>query len=675
MPLRAALLALAVVVLPAGSATAATVPTALVVFVPSASPPTGAGFSAALMSGTQGSCPPAQLALDAGAGSRVGCDEYDTPLPAMSVVAAGGPSHVTGWSAAAARARAAPQLLIPGLLAQLAGGAAYAGPRYGPHLGALLAADRRGRIAAVSLVATGRVVAAARALLDSHRLVVADLPGGPAGHAQLAALAAMRRSSELLVAIQRPANGEGTALLFAAIAGLPGGGGHELTSATTSQRGMVAATDLAPTILAHLGLPVPAAMLGRPIAADGALSVSSLEALESRLRAIPGRRPAALAVLLGACALMLALAGLAAGTRGRAWALRVAALALLWLPVSSLVPAALELAAESEYAMLATLSIALAVVSDRLIPWPRAPVAPAVVTVVALAIDALAGTELLLRALPGPDPLGGVRFHGIGNELKSVLAVMVLVAVAAAVYPSRTGRRPAAVMAGAGVVLAAVEGSAKVGAGVGGTVLVAFGFAVATAVLLGGAPTRRRLAAALLAPAVALAALAGLDLLTAGGTGHLTGSVLHARSTTDLWHVLVRRYTGAWRELADGPMVIATAVALLGCLLAVARPARVLGSLASDPAWTAALFGGVAAGVCGSLVEDSGPLLLLVAVFTLACVGVYARGRPSSEQLALADLRHVEAERRVALEHLEDPVAVTQLALVLNAHQDAPLAP
>jgi hypothetical protein len=39
--------------------------------------------------------------------------------------------------------------------------------------------------------------------------------------------------------------------------------------------------------------------------------------------------------------------------------------------------------------------------------------------------------------------------------------------------------------------------------------------------------------------------------------------------------------------------------------------------------WLAALTGGLAAGLIGALVEDSGPVLLVVAVFVLGCVVSY----------------------------------------------------
>ena len=73
-----------------------------------------------------------------------------------------------------------------------------------------------------------------------------------------------------------------------------------------------------------------------------------------------------------------------------------------------------------------------------------------------------------------------MRFYGIGNELKSGLAVLVFAAVAAALYPAVRARRAATTMALSGIVLAVIEGSARIGAGVGGVILVSAGTAVAT---------------------------------------------------------------------------------------------------------------------------------------------------------------------------------------------------
>ncbi len=283
-----------------------------------------------------------------------------------------------------------------------------------------------------------------------------------------------------------------------------GGGDTELTSQTTNERGLIASVDIAPTILRHLRLPIPADMRGDPIRTDGPLHSASLRALMARLHVIGPRRLRALGWLLTAWLLLLL--ACAARPRARAWAMRTGALGVLWAPVAVLIPAALEPSAAVEYLTIALACLALGALTDLLLPWPRAPLAPAIVAVVALAADALAGTQLLMRSLLGPDPILGARFYGIGNELKSGLAVLVLAAVAATLYPAVRGRRAACAMAGAGILLAVVEGSARIGAGVGGVILLSAGTAVATVMLLPGALTRRRALIVLIAPVLALVA-------------------------------------------------------------------------------------------------------------------------------------------------------------------------
>ena len=160
-------------------------------------------------------------------------------------------------------------------------------------------------------------------------------------------------------------------------------------------------------------------------------------------------------------------------------------------------------------------------------------------------------------------------------------------------------------------------------------ILVSAGFAVATVLLLEGAGTRRRALIVLIAPVAGLAALAALDLATAHGSGHYTGSILHARSAGELRDVIVRRYTAAWGELHNHAMPVATGLALLGVAFGLRRRERLLAPVAQDPVWQAAFAGGLTAGVVGALVEDSGPVLLVVAVFALGALATYLWGRPS----------------------------------------------
>jgi hypothetical protein len=475
------------------------------------------------------------------------------------------------------------------------------------------------------------------------RLATVELGSGPTDLERLRALVAARAPGELIVVLQRARRASGHELLWSATAGL-GAGGHTLTSRTTEQRGLIAAVDVAPTLLGHLRLPIPATMHGRQIRPDGALDGGWLRSLKARLEVVYPRRLPALGCLLAACALLALLAwvmptsarapGAHAVDRRRARlrrAIRVGALALLFAPVAMLIPAALEPSAGVEYALIAAASLALGTLTDAFVPWPRAPIAPALAAVLAFSVDALAGTQLLIRSLLGPNPAYGSRFYGIGNELKAALAVLVFAAVAAALYRSRRSWRAATTMACAGALLAVVEGSARIGAGVGGVILVCAGTAVATLLLL---PERvrpsRALAAVVAAPLLGLVLLAGLDLATAHGSGHFTGSVLHAGSLSELAELIARRYEAAWEEAGNGLMPLATALALLLAVAGVRHRERLLAPVAADPAWLAALAGALTAGLVGTLSEDSGPVLLVSAVAALACAIAYLWGSPEA---------------------------------------------
>jgi hypothetical protein len=612
---------------------------ALLVFVPAGESQLAgvSGLSVGIMSAGQGHYSPAQLALDISQGARVATSSYPHPTPPrLTLGQLGASGLIEGWKAARRRAEQAPQLLRPGLLAsEIQGGAGYvgvSGSASGGDADSLVAAGRSGRIAAVSLGSASTLAVRVETLARRKLLVVADLPGGAQGDADLRALSAGRAPGELLIVVQRVAEGQGGELLWTAVGGLAGGTGRELSSQSTNERGLVASFDLAPTILRHVGAPIPADVRGKPIVTDGSLRSASLRSLMARLRVIAGRRLKALGFLLVAWLALLALP-IRWWPRSRAWAMRCGALGVLWAPVTTLLTAALEPRAAIEYATIALACVLLGALTDALVPWPRAALAPAIVTVIALVVDELAGTQLLMRSLLGPDPALGARFYGIGNELKSGLAVLVLAAVAGALYPAVRGARAAGVVAVAGVVLAAVEGSARIGAGVGGVILVCFGFAVPAAMLAPGALTRRRALTVLISPVAGLVALAAIDLATAHGGGHFTGSVLDARSPTDVRDLIVRRYGASWDELRDDAMPVATALALIAAAFGVRRRAQLLAPVGSDPGWLAAFAGGLAAGVVGSLVEDSGPVLLVVAVFALGCVLSYLWAGP-------APLRH-----------------------------------
>lgn len=614
-----------------------------------------------LMSSTQGTYRRHQALLDMTAGTRTSAAAYALQrVPRFALAKrADGRDFVTDWTTARQRADSALADIRPGLLASsIPGGAAFVGLRSRPGVDGVVAADREGDIASVSLGASADEPQRVRAALRRHRFVVASLATGARGEHALDALIAQRRSSDLLIVVesppQRPAQ-----LLPVGVAGL--GSSGAITSTTTRLRGLVAGIDVPATVLGHLGIAAPS-IKGQRIRSGGARNLDELVALEARLRVVAGRRVPTLLALLLCWAGLILLLGLIADRRGVRAGMRIGGLAVLWVPPLLLLTAALEPGRAGELTGLAGGAMVLGALTDRLVRFPRAPAVPAAATLVVYALDLAAGSPLIIRSLLGVNPRSGARFYGVGNELEAVLSVVVLVGVGALLSGRRSSYGAAGAFAGVGVVLAAVVGAGSLGADVGGVLTVAAGTAVATILMLPGALTRQRLALAVLTPAAALVALAALDLATAGN-GHFSRTILDARGGQDLWDVAERRSTLAWNVLSTGTMPFLAGVALLAGAYALRFRERIYRPLDGSPAWTAALTGAFTGVLAGSLVNDSGPVLLVFGTFVLATTTVYVRGAPERR-------RSVPA----AVERTRGP-AVRAYAEPRRATSSSPIAP
>jgi hypothetical protein len=334
----------------------------------------------------------------------------------------------------------------------------------------------------------------------------------------------------------------------------------------------------------------------------------------------PRRVPAALAVLV-----TLALAWAFAGAR-------VGALTLLWAPTTALAAAALGTPSLAvELAVVGPGSAMLAWLTDRMLPWPRGLAAPALIGVAAHALDLVLGSDLIVRSLLGPDPSRGARFYGIGNELEAILPVLALLGVAA-LAPRRPAAAFVAVMAALGVVV----GAGRLGADVGGVVTVGVAGAVAVLWCRPGRPSRRAAALAAAVPVAALAALAAIDLATNADT-HFSRTILGADSLQDVARTIGHRYELAWDALLRGLMPLATVAAVAAVAWAVRRRRALYAPVAHLPAWRAALAGSLAGAVAGTLSNDSGPVLLVLAVVVLAAVTAYVRTGATRTEAVLPD--------------------------------------
>jgi hypothetical protein len=605
-----------------------------------------AQLSIGLVSATQGRFTPEQAVLDISAGSRTSQAVYEPKSPPdLELIPAGnGGGFIFGWSRARERADTALADIRPGLLAsQIPGGAAFAGVRSRRNLEAVVAADRDGDIAALSLGTSASLAQRVGRLLERHRFVVAGLPTADKGDAVLDELLRDRRPEDLLIVMQTPPRASVPQLLPAGAVLADAGAVGLLASPTTRLDGIVAAIDLPVTILRGLDLKVPAGVKGQLIHVDATRDAAGLRTLEARLRVVSGRRAPTIFALLFTWAALILARGVLSDRRGVSAGLRIGGLAMLWVLPVLLFTGWLAPGRLAEVVTIVAGCFGLAVLCDRFVRWPRAPLVPAAVAVVAYGADLAFGSQLIIRSLLGVNPRSGSRFYGLGNELESTLVVLLLVGLAAALMrradiegppapfgagPGRS-RRAAAIVATAGLVASVFVGAGQLGADVGGVITFGAGIAVMTVLLLPGRLSRWVIGLALLTPVAAIAGLAALDLAT-GGDGHFTRTILQADGPGALWDVVVRRYTLAFNVLMSGAMPFIAILTILSIVYATRYRERIFAPLRGSPVWRAALVGGLTASIVGTLFNDSGPILLVFGTFVLACVTAYLRAGPRS---------------------------------------------
>ncbi len=514
-----------------------------------------AGLSPGLMSAGLGSVPAEQTYLDLTQGNRVFDSLYDSDLP-TSPVSLNRPLHNRRLLE---RARSAPAEIEPGLLAS-----------------SLTAAGRSFAVGAVALPQLHRLV---------HRL----------------------RGPDMLIALERPPPARNGALAI----GIAGRGfDGNLTSDSTRLDGYVLTTDVAPTILRRLGVPIPAAMSGQPIRAEGSVDPAAVTELGDRMGVISERRGPVIGLSLLA---WLLAAGLVIAVTRRAAArvaLRVAGFAVVYLPLVLLVGAAVELGEGREMLLVMLGAPALAALTLAGLPGYRGLAVASALTVLAYAVDVVAGSPLTALSLLGPNPGLGVRFYGIGNELEALLAVLVVAGTGAGLAgfaPSLPPRRGAVAFLAAGIVAALVFAAGRAGADVGAAIVLPLGAAVAAAVL---AARNRRSALLVAALPVAVLAVLALGDLVSGANAHLTRSVLDAGGLGDLGDVAERRLQLSAHSFARPVVFVFLPLIAALTVLALAKRELLRAWLVGRPAMRAGLLGAVAATVVGTLANDSGALLL-----------------------------------------------------------------
>lgn len=555
------------------------------------------------MSAGLGSVPAGQTYLDITQGNRVFDSLYSGDLPPED------DCRPPFWQAVVKRADSAPADIVPGLLAstlEAAGVSVRVGSEAPCAFSAIAPRPKPGASAGQPGRAAGGY---ARGTLEVRASSVA----------QLRSLAGGLNGDDLLIAIERPPPGTDRALAI----GIAGQGfAGNLTSDSTRARGYVLSTDVAPTILQRLGLGVPSEMSGEPIRAEGSVDAEAVASLGARMALVPQRRGPVIG--LGLLAWLLGLAMLIVVTRGRAarFGVRLAGLSIVYLPLLLLLGAALEPSRGVEQLLAIGGAPLLGAITQKALGGYRALAVASALTVLAYAADVIAGSPLTTLSLLGPNPILGVRFYGIGNELEAILGVLVVAGTGAALTgfaPRQSASTCAVLFLVAGLSLGLVFASGRFGADVGAAIVLPLGGGAAA--YLVAARSRRRALLAVAAPLAALALLAFADLVS-GANAHLTRSVLDAGGLSDLANVAQRRLQLSAHSFVRPFVLVFMPLAVAGAALAVAGRNSIAAWLRGRPAMRAGLGGALAATLLGTLANDSGAIVLLIgAVYLLVFTG------------------------------------------------------
>lgn len=417
--------------------------------------------------------------------------------------------------------------------------------------------------------------------------------------------------------------------LHVALAAGPSFAPGALTSASTRRPPYVQLVDVAPTVLAGLGLPQPPSMDGQPWQSTGpAPTVAELADLDTR--AVEAR---AATVPFFVILLAVLLLGWAAAAARRSWgAAEVVGLAGVAALGGSLL-AGLAPWWRAPLPLPALLGVtagvaAVVVVGCRRVPGTVGPAGAVCGLLAALfVVDLLTGGYLQLDSPAGYSALVAGRFAGLGNVGFGMYAGAVLLALAAA-----THRRPAGpvrvVVAVGGAVAVLVLGAPPFGSDVGGVLALVPALALLALLRTGARVSALRLLGAGLAGALLMSAFALADFARdpADRThlGRFVQQIVDGTAGT-----VLRRKAEAVVDLLFANPVTATLPVVVGVavLLVVRPPAPLRRAFAAAPAWRHGLLAVGAASVVGFASNDSGPAIpaLAIAVAAPATVAVMAR--------------------------------------------------
>lgn len=446
----------------------------------------------------------------------------------------------------------------------------------------------------------------------------------------------------------------------------PGYDGGWLTATSTRHPGLVQLTDLAPTVLAAVGLAVPDSMVGSVMETAGGrphnVDVAWQRLAQQDVAAATIRDYAGIFFVLLELGqiLLYAIVGWALWRRRRSQPrlLYLGALFVGSAPAASflanLVPwwrAVHPAPALGGLVLGWTVALTAAAVTG---PWRRWHLLGpagfiAAVTGAVLAVDVSAGgSRLQLSSLYGLSPLIAGRFYGFGNVAFAVFAMTSLfAALAAAAFWLARGNRRAAIASVVVIGLVAVlaDGWPSWGSDFGGVLAMVPGFALLAFAAAGIRPTARLLLGVAAGAIAAVSALAWLDWLRPAEQRSHLGRFVQDLVDGEAGDIVQRKIDANLATFTRGPEGILVPLILLAIGYLLARPERLRtfhDALVQVPILRPGLVAIYVTAVLGFAVNDSGiqvsAVCLVVAtpLVVASCARLLsqrARGDPQSPRL------------------------------------------
>lgn len=397
-----------------------------------------------------------------------------------------------------------------------------------------------------------------------------------------------------------------------------------LFSPATRRTGLVTNLDVAPTIAAHLGAGWDPTTPGRVLRVEGGRRPFSEMAARARGYTMTERISLPLMVvyaLIVALGLVLAVGFLAVSGRAArrlAGPARTALLAAVVFPLSISIAPLLPVGTESIRVHLAYVAVltALFVITLRTIDTVKAVSIAAGVTILFLLVNILIGSPGDINSAFGYTAVTAARFYGIGNHYLAILFAAVIVASFLWFGEALEGRQSIALAAAYGLIVILV-GHGSWGANTGGILMLAPALAMAHARIVTGRLEVKHLLYAGLAGGAALVLLAGVDAWLPEDPAHIGVAARQVYDGGRAFNVLLLRKVQANLETfvyAFSLTVPIAGAALIGAVMARRRGIRWSFTASRHPAVRPALIVGLLGGGWGSLVNDSGVVVLAFAV-------------------------------------------------------------